>query len=160
MADQDYGEFELAGDQREEALARAKKRISEWGLTMPEVQPLVLDCGLGQYYQTGDMEFWIANEEEAGYCGKFIFMFEGQTCPHHHHKIKHEPFFIVRGRVRMKMEGEVLHLRDGDVLPMSPGTKHSFTATGGDALVLEVSQPSLRRDNFFDDKRIGRDGVM
>lgn len=30
----------------------------------------------------------------------------------------------------------------------------------GPALILEVSMPSIRGDNFFTDKRIGNDGVL
>ena len=37
--------------------------------------------------------------------------------------------------------------------------RHSFTGIGN-ALLLEVSQPSVRRDNFFRDKRVAGTGVI
>jgi len=123
------------------------------------VEPLPLHFGLHDFYTIGETEFWIANEEAAGYCGKFLFVFDGQTCPYHRHQVKHETFFVVKGRVRMRIDDDVRELSEGDVLPMAPGTGHSFTGIG-DALLLEASMPCMLQDNFFEDKRIGKDGVI
>jgi len=41
---------------------------------------------------------------EAGYCGKYLFVFDGQTCPLQQHKRRHETFFVVQGRVRMTFD--------------------------------------------------------
>jgi len=125
---------------------------------MPDVEPLILDLGLGRFEEIGDSEFWVANEKELGYCGKFLFMFDGQTCPRHHHKMKHETFFIVKGRIRMRMGEDEFIMTEGDVVPMPQDTYHSFTGLGN-ALILEVSMPSVRMDNFFHNKDIGQDGV-
>ena len=66
---------------------------------------------------------------------------------------------MVKGEVRMTTEGKEGVMREGDSLIMEPGTGHSFTGVGN-ALLLEVSMPSTLNDNFFADKRIGRDGVI
>jgi hypothetical protein len=50
-------------------------------------------------------------------------------------------------------------LAEGDVQVMAPGQGHSFTGAGP-ALLLEVSMPSVRRDNFFADDNIGAAGVI
>jgi hypothetical protein len=42
---------------------------------------------------------------------------------------------------------------------MPPGQGHSFTGVGA-ALILEVSMPSIRKDSFFADTRIGEGGVI
>jgi hypothetical protein len=42
---------------------------------------------------------------------------------------------------------------------MPPGLGHSFTGIGP-ALVLEISMPSVPKDSFFDDTRIGANGVI
>ncbi len=139
---------------REEILAEVKRQIAEWGLKMPEETVLVLDFGLGDFYKIGLVEFWVANEREKGYCGKFLFLYEGQTCPAHYHRIKHETFFVVKGKVRMKTDREHL-LQEGDVLVMKEGMMHSFKAEEGPALILEVSLPSLPEDSIFEDERIG-----
>jgi N-acetylneuraminate synthase len=159
MHESKYGDVELAGGEREKALDACRKQIATWGLTMPEVPPLVLDFGIGDFYARGLIEFWVANEKEAGYCGKFLFVFDGQECPYHHHDVKHETFFVLKGRVAMNTNGRERTLEEGGLLVMPPGDKHSFRGVGP-ALLLEVSQPSIRGDNFFQNKNIGDNGVM
>jgi len=153
-------DFELRGAERDAALARAAQILSGWGLTMPPGDPLSPHFGLGEFYRIGEIEYWIVNDRQNNYCGKFLFLFDGQCCPSHYHKMKHETFFIVRGTVEMTMDGKVRVLQPGDTLAMPPGTKHTFSALNGPALVLEVSLPSIQYDNVFDDKRIGVNGVI
>ena len=151
--------FQVTGEKRWQALERCHGAIKSWGLSMPDVEPLALDFGLGRFDEIGEIEFWIANEEEAGYCGKFLFVDDGQTCPYHKHDKKHETFFVMKGQVRMLVDDEEKILIEGDVLVMPPGQRHSFTGIGP-ALLFEVSKPSVRQDNFFADKDIGDDGVI
>ncbi|NLO72534.1 MAG: cupin domain-containing protein [candidate division WS1 bacterium] len=152
-------DFEQQGPEREQALARLHAQIAEWGLAMPPVEPILLHFGLHRFREIGETEFWIANETEHGYCGKFLFVFDGQTCPYHHHRVKHETFFLVRGSVVMKVGAEERLMSAGAVLAMPPGTGHSFTGQGP-ALILEVSMPSIRQDSFFADSEIGEEGVI
>jgi quercetin dioxygenase-like cupin family protein len=152
--------YQLGGVEYERAVERCRSVITGWGLTMPaQYEPLVLDFGLGRFAEVGETEFWIANEEQAGYCGKYLFVDDGQTCPYHHHTLKHETFFVVKGSLRMIVDGVEQILREGDTLVVPPGKRHSFTGIGP-ALVLEVSMPSRRVDNFFADRAIGQDGVI
>jgi len=143
----------LTGPAAERALAAFNKQMDEWGLAAPPVEPLVLDFGLGDFRSSGLIEYWIANELNAGYCGKYLFVFDGQSCPAHRHKEKHETFFIVKGRVRMTLDGERIEMSPGDVLPVEPGRVHGFTGEGP-ALLLEISKPCLIEDNYFEDPRI------
>ena len=159
MARRKYDDVELQGPERREALTRARRQIAAWGLTMPKSTPLVVDFGLGEFERIGEIEFWVANLTDEGYCGKFLFLFDGQTCPYHHHRMKHETFFVVKGAVRMKVNNRVRLMNEGDVLAMPPGDKHSFTGVGP-TLLLEVSKPSVRNDNFFRDKRVAGTGVI
>ncbi len=154
-----YDDIELQGTSRTEALTAIGKQIADWALTMPAVDPICLHFGLNDFYTMGETEFWIANETEHGYCGKYLFVFDGQTCPHHFHKMKHETFFVVKGSIRMRTDEKDLIMEQGAVLVMPPGVAHSFTGIGA-ALVLEVSQPSVLQDNFFTDERIGQNGVI
>lgn len=155
----DYAFLELKDPERSEALERIRAQIAEWGLTMPDVEPIVLHFGLNDFARTGETEFWVANERDFGYCGKFLFVFEGQTCPRHRHAVKHETFFVVKGAIKMNAGGQERVMREGEALAMPPGTMHSFTGVTN-SLVLEVSMPSTLDDNFFEDKRIGQDGVI
>lgn len=156
------GEFdavEVQGQECENALAAIKKQISDWGLTLPAVTPLPLHFGLHRFMETGETEFWVANETALGYCGKFLYVFDGQTCPYHHHNIKHETFFVVKGTLRMMVGEQERILREGELLVMPPGVGHSFTGVGP-ALILEVSMPSVRKDSIFADTRIGEHGII
>ena len=154
MKELDKGlDVSLKGPEAEEAIEQMRRQIAAWGLVMPPPQPLVFDFGLGKFGEIGEIESWIANEVEAGYCGKFLFVFDGQTCPTHYHRQKHETFFIVKGRVRMMYDGAEREMETGEVLAVPPGKVHRFTGIGP-ALVMEVSKPSIIDDNYFEDTNI------
>ena len=143
----------MKGPQADRALAEFQRQIAAWKVALPAVAPLVLDFGLGDFAKTGLIEYWIANEVEAGYCGKYLFVFDGQTCPLHRHRRKHETFLVVKGRVAMQCGGSQTEMAEGAVLPVQPGTPHSFTGIGP-ALLLELSMPCEVDDNFFDNPEI------
>jgi mannose-6-phosphate isomerase-like protein (cupin superfamily) len=145
--------FTLQGEPAEHALADFHRQTAAWGIALPPVKPLVLDFGLGDFRRTGLIEYWIANEAEAGYCGKYLFVFDGQKCPLHRHRRKHETFFVVKGRLAVECDGRRFDLKEGEVLPVAPGMLHSF-AGAGPALMLELSMPCEVDDNYFDDTRI------
>lgn len=143
----------VSGPLRKEALAAFEQQIKAWDVAMPQVEPLVLDFGLDDFYKTGLIEYWIANEVEAGYCAKYLFVFDGQTCPMHHHREKQETFFIVKGKVRIDYAGAVREMKMGDVLLVERGMPHCFTGMGP-ALILEASTPCMVDDNYFADPSI------
>jgi mannose-6-phosphate isomerase-like protein (cupin superfamily) len=143
----------VKGPVADEALARHRRQMELWGIVMPPATPLVLDFGLGMFDTIGEIEHWIANDAEHGYCGKFLFVDDGQTCPMHYHRQKHETFYIVRGRVRMVCNGREREMRPGDVLVVEQNSPHAFTGIGP-ALLLEVSTAGLVDDNYFEDVNI------
>ena len=154
MRELDKGlDISLKGPEAEKALAAVGEQMASWGLTMPDVEPLVLDFGLSDFEHVGLVEYWIANEFDAGYCGKYLFVFDGQTCPMHRHKVKHETFCIVKGRVRMNQDGVEREMGEGEVLAVEPGAGHRFTGVGP-ALLLEISTRCEIDDNYFDDTAI------
>lgn len=155
----DYDAIELQGSERQSVIQAIQQQISAWGLTMPIVDPIPLHFGLNKFNEIGETEFWIANEIDAGYCGKFLFVFNQQTCPFHYHTKKHETFFVVKGSVRMKIDETTIIMNQGDRFTMPPGMGHSFTGLGS-ALLLEVSMPTQLNDNFFSDQKIGNQGVI
>ena len=159
MADTWVPDMQVWGEERDAALAEMGRQLDAWGLVMPEDEPLVTQFGLNRFRVVGLIEYWVANEEAVGYCGKFLFVFDGQTCPLHRHDVKHETFFVVKGEVKMTVDGVERRMIAGDTLVMPAGESHTFTGAGP-ALLLEVSMPSRLQDNFFADERIGRDGVI
>ncbi|MCK5735257.1 MAG: cupin domain-containing protein [Spirochaetaceae bacterium] len=134
------------------------RQFDRWGFTPPNTDPLVFDFGLNNFMKTGEVEFWIANEVDAGYCGKFLFVFDGQSCPVHHHLKKLETFFILFGTVKMQYEGVERIMKPGDVLKVEREKDHGFTGVGP-ALLLEVSQPSILDDNYFLNRQKGFPGA-
>ena len=141
------------GPAADAAIVRARQQIHLWGLTLPDVEPLVFDFGLGDFAKFGEIEFWIANEVDAGYCGKFLYMDQGQTCPNHMHKEKHETFFLTKGTLKIQLGGQTVGLKQGGVLTIEPEVLHSFCALVP-SLLLEVSMPSIIADNYFTDNQI------
>jgi len=132
-------ELELVGDEKEEALEKCRENFSGWGLTIPNVPACAFHFGLHDFYKIGEIEFDINNNIEEGYCGKFIFILKGQTCPMHYHKIKHETFYLVKGKVEMEADGEKTVMNQGDIKIMPQNTKHRFMGLEN-SLILECSK--------------------
>jgi len=148
-------QISLQGKDREAALKKIHQTVASWGLKLPEVDPDPLHFGYNDFYSIGETEFNINNNVEQGYCGKFMFMFAGQTCPMHFHRKKHETFFIVKGKVDMELAGKKYVLKQGDRLIVDQFAKHQFTALE-DSLILESSKPDLVDDSIFEDQTINK----
>ncbi len=145
----------LQGKERAEALAKIHRVVASWGLALPKVEPDPMHFGKNDFDRIGETEFNVNNNVEQGYCGKFMFLFKGQTCPMHHHRKKHETFFIVKGRIEMELDGKTFTMEQGDTCIVDQRKKHRFTALV-DSLVLESSKPDLVDDSIFDDPEINR----
>ncbi|MBE9512117.1 MAG: cupin domain-containing protein [Bacteroidetes bacterium] len=143
----------VVGKLREEALVKFKEKIKKWDIALPDVEPLLLDFGLNDFYKTGLIEYWIANEVDAGYCSKYLFVFANQSCPVHRHKEKHETFYILKGKVEMIYDGKSFEMNPGDVLPVERWKYHGFTGKRP-ALLLEISQPCFIDDSYFENTKI------
>ena len=145
----------LQGDERRQALAKIHQVVASWGLKLPDVPPDPLHFGFNDFSRIGETEFNVNNNVEEGYCGKFMFLFAGQKCPMHHHRVKHETFFIVKGRVEMQMDGKTFVMEQGETLVVNQNAKHAFTALV-DSLILECSKPDLVEDSIFEDEQINK----
>jgi quercetin dioxygenase-like cupin family protein len=145
--------LELVGEEKEAALEECRRSFDAWGLTIPQVPACPLHFGLHDFSKTGEIEFDINNNLEEGYCGKFIYIMKGQTCPMHHHRIKHETFYLVKGRVEMEAAERTSIMEQGDILVMPQNTRHRFTGLEH-SLILECSKPDIVSDSIFDDQRI------
>ena len=146
-------DIEVTGEKKEQILKKLNKLAESWGLTIPDVTPYPLHFGYNDFYRIGETEFDVNNNIEEGYCGKFIFVLKGQTCPMHYHRVKHETFYLVKGLVEMESNSEIVVMRQGDIKIMPQNTKHRFTGLE-DSLILECSKPDLAEDSIFDDQKI------
>jgi mannose-6-phosphate isomerase-like protein (cupin superfamily) len=149
----DLAGISLKGEAKDRYMRRFQEQMECWGITMPAVEPLFLHFGLDDFDRTGLIEYWIANEIEAGYCGKFLFVFDGQTCPMHWHRNKVETFYILKGKINMRFQGRESQMSRGDTLLMNVDQPHSFTGLGP-ALLLEISKPCIVEDNYFENSAI------
>jgi len=143
----------VTGPLKQQALDEFAGHMAAWGITMPSVEPLVLDFGLRDLDGVGLIEYWVANECDAGYCAKFLFVRDRQSCPMHLHREKMETFFVVKGKAWMHYKGKVWLMSEGDTLSVQTNQIHGFTGQGP-CLLLEVSKPCHIDDNFFEDRRI------
>ena len=73
----------------------------------------------------------------------------------HYHKIKHETFYLVKGKVEMESNNEITVMNQGNIMIMPQNTKHRFTGLE-DSLILECSKPDLSEDSIFDDDRVNK----
>jgi mannose-6-phosphate isomerase-like protein (cupin superfamily) len=69
-------------------------------------------------------EHWIVNRE---YCGKKLVLKKGYRCSIHHHKIKDETFYVIKGRVLIEINGQQRVLTPGDKQHIAAGESHRFT---------------------------------
>ena len=70
-------------------------------------------------------ERWIVNTD--AYCGKILVLHRGYRCSLHHHKIKDETFYVLKGRVRLEVNGKVKLLGPGESQHIGVGIEHRFT---------------------------------
>ena len=59
----------------------------------------------------------------------------GATQEHYHGKTE-EVYYITHGTGRMRLEGELRDVRDGDAIAIPPGARHKLWNTGGEVLRL------------------------
>jgi len=145
--------LQIQEPKRSDALEECRGQMRQWNIVPPSADPLVMDFGLGEFDRTGLIEFWISNELEAGYCGKLMYVSNGQTCPRHSHRVKHETFFVMRGQMEVTLDDDRFTLSEGESLVIAPGRVHSFSGIGP-ALMLELSTPCDPCDNYFENPSI------
>lgn len=92
----------------------------------------------------GHEEIWAETER---YVGKVLFVREGHRLSLQLHRVKDESIYVMRGRMRLTLEGEdgglgIEELGPGESRRIPPGRRHRFEAVG-DCEILEVSTPEL-----------------
>ena len=82
------------------------------------------------------------------YCGKLLFVRQGESLSLQYHEVKDESWYVHEGRAELELStlGEdhsrLLEIRSGDSFRFRPRTVHRLRALE-DTLVLEVSTPEL-----------------
>jgi quercetin dioxygenase-like cupin family protein len=94
-------------------------------------------------------ELWIHNDEK--YCGKLLFFKAGKKCSLHHHKLKHETFYVQSGKLNCTfIEDTILYheiLGPGDIKEIHPGLIHQMEAVE-DTVMFEFSTQHFDEDSY------------
>jgi len=106
--------------------------------------------GLERFKEFGAVLIHIINR---AYSKMLVVMFPGQSYPRHHHLKKDESYHLLYGELSVEVNGEVTHLKAGDVLSISHGTPHSFKTSNG-AIIEEVSTTYIKGDSIYQDAQI------
>lgn len=107
----------------------------------------------GEFHPKGwGHEEWIVNSDL--YCGKILRFEKGKRCSWHYHNIKDEVFYLLSGRIELKvsrdddiLNSQVLMLEKGDVFHVETGMRHQMKALE-DAELLEVSTKHFEEDSI------------
>ena len=97
------------------------------------------------YEKVWGKEVWICNT--LLYCGKILHLKKGYRCSIHHHEIKDEVFYILKGRVYLEVDGEKYTMEVGDAIRITPGLRHRFTGILNSE-ILEVSTQHFEDDSY------------
>src|SRR3989338_8144132 len=92
-------------------------------------------------------EVWIVNKD---YCGKKLVLNKGYRCSIHHHKIKDETFYIIKGKVLLEANNKSAIMLPGDSILIEPKTKHRFTGLE-DSEIIEFSTHHEDSDSYRDE---------
>ena len=116
--------------QSEVAKARqeALQMVTDAGITLAKDEEIeITDFGKGDYKKLGLGLIIRLNEPE--YASKWLTVLPGQVCPNHYHKVIKETFFIIKGDVKMVLNGEETLMKAGDKVTLPIGTWHWFTSS-------------------------------
>ncbi|MBS3132454.1 cupin domain-containing protein [Candidatus Woesearchaeota archaeon] len=92
-------------------------------------------------------EVWIVNRD---YCGKILVLNKGYRCSMHHHKLKDETFYILKGKVLLEIGMKKHVMNPGDSMLIKPGQKHRFTGLE-DSEIVEFSTHHEDSDSYRDE---------
>lgn len=120
-------------------------------LNLPEVKIVPKSWG---------SEIWMANNYAENYCGKILEVRKGGKCSLHYHKLKHETFYILEGKICLeihlveeKNENSFKLLNAGDVIEVRRGCVHRFEALE-DSKIIEISTHHQDEDSYRIDDNI------
>jgi mannose-6-phosphate isomerase len=106
------------------------RKLKKAGLVHPEAIHVVA--------KPWGRELWWAETDR--YLGKRIEVGAGHMLSLQYHKQKLETLYVLSGRVRFHVDGEVLEPPAGSALTISPGCVHRIEAVD-DVVLFEVSTP-------------------
>ena len=140
------------------AIHDVKGLIYEAGITIGDEYEVELShhYGMESFRQIGATIISIINRE---YCKKLIVVLPGQSHPSHYHKVKEESFQILYGNLECIIDGNVKHMKPGDIVTVARTSVHSFSSKSG-AVFEEISTTHIRGDSYYSDNAINKKDMM
>lgn len=135
-----------------------KGLIFEAGIALNDESEIELShhYGIKNFRQTGAAIINVINRE---YCKKLIVLLPGQGHPQHYHKVKEESFQVLYGDLDCIIEGNMKHLKAGDIITISRNQMHSFSTENG-VVFEEISTTHVKGDSYYEDKMINKMDIM
>lgn len=147
----------LCMDTRADALNAAqqvKALLAKSHITVPGGADLELShhYGMDRFDEVGLTMITVVNR---GYCKKLLVSLPGQQHPEQYHNQKEETFHILYGEVELTLNGVTNTYRQGDVINVEPGVRHSFVSQTG-SVIEEISSTHFKHDSFYTDDKINQ----
>lgn len=140
---------------------KVKDLISKSKIIAPPTSEIEVShhYGLNNYDKFGLAMITVFNK---GYCKKLLFLLNNQVHPKQFHKVKNETFFILYGKIRLKiwLKNKQLFdkvLKAGEIFTIKPNQIHWFKAISKEGSIIEeLSTESKKSDSYYLDKNIIR----
>lgn len=82
------------------------------------------------------------------YCCKHLVFLNGFQCSLHYHKLKDETFYILKGKVKLELNGKTFILKEGQQKHIPINSPHRIIAKYGKAVILEISTKDRMTDSY------------
>jgi len=82
------------------------------------------------------------------YSAKLLVIEEGFVSSIHYHKYKDETFYVLEGKLELKLDDRTVIMAQGDIYRLTPNMHHSFKATTTQCKILEISYCPVPEDNY------------
>ena len=131
-----------------DSVAAMNRRIAAMPFTLRNLKEDLEDVG-SRFDGAPDLEFRLATDalelEESGLCYQRVP--PGYRFPYGHtHKTQEEVYVVVRGSGRMKVDDEIVELREWDAVRVAPGTWRGYEAGPQGLELLVIGAPNLGED--------------
>ena len=101
--------------------------------------------GLKHVKKVWGSELWVVNNKE--YCGKILYLKKDFRCSVRYHKLKHETFYLVSGKILLEIGGKERIMKSGHIQEVKRGITHRFTGIE-DSEIIEFSTHHEDSDSY------------
>jgi N-acetylneuraminate synthase len=131
-------------------LGRLKSFLQESEFDFPGSLPVEIShhYGLAKFNENG--AFIICPQEDP--LKKILILLPGQSHPLHFHHEKNETFRVLRGSLDLEVDGNCIHLGEGEEFLIPRGSWHRFSSLPG--AVVEERIDTSGEDSQYEDSRI------